>query len=328
MVLKIAILSDVHLFHKNSQPDLFHRYIKEIQEKVDIIVDCGDILDSNIIDASQSYKLKEIFNDIKIPYHIVMGNHDSLNGVSLASLLSMNKNIFVHNNIDFSFYGKHDTLLYIPYTNNIKELYKILNSVIIEQPDYVFSHLNITDNFYSDISFSNLEELYKYCSVWFNGHIHQDQKDKSIFGDFYNVGSFSSLTYGDEHIPKYLILDTETKLINEYIISGSIIHKTITAIEDFDFASFSEKYKDMKINWRIKIPNNFFVEKRNKIKEQLMSLVNTNNIQFDYIKTNLIKENISQNYNKKQVPLIQQLFEQFKKDTDIDLDIEIKKALE
>lgn len=330
--MKIGILSDVHLYHKNSQPQLFKKLIEDLQTQVDIIVDCGDLLDNNVINATQSYELKQIFENINIPYHIVMGNHDSLGGVSLASLLSMNSNIIVHNTVDFAYIDKEKLwLLFVPYTNNIKNLIKHLNSTIKEPVKYVFSHLNITNNIYADIPIKKTEKLFKYGDVWFNGHIHQQEEYHFLFGSFYNIGSVSSLTFGDSHIPRYLILDTEKQedYLTVHEIKNSIIHITITDINNLSFLSEYEN-SEFKINWRILLPNNFYVEERQNIKEKLSKLDCTNNIVFSYTKINLnetknIKKSIKSNETKK--PLIQQLIEQYTKDNVLNEKI-IKKLTE
>lgn len=331
--MKIGVLSDVHLYHKNSQPKLFKKLIEDLQTQVDMIIDCGDLLDNNIIDATQSYELKQIFENIKIPYHIVMGNHDSLGGVSLASLLSMNNNIIVHNTVDFAYLDKEKLrLLFIPYTNNIKDLLKHLNSIVKEPVKYVFSHLNVTDSIYADVPIKRTEKFFKYGDIWFNGHIHQQEEYHSLFGSFYNIGSVSSLTFGDSHIPRYLILDTEKQedYLTVHEIKNSIIHITITDINNLSFLSECEN-SEFKINWRILLPNNFYIKERQNIKEKLSKLNCTNNITFSYTKLNLnetknIKKSISNNNDNKK-PLIQQLIEQYTKDNVLNEKI-IKKLTE
>lgn len=326
--MKIGIVSDAHLFHKCSQIDIFKNVISELQNKVDIIVDCGDLLDKNILNSKQAFDLFNVFKDVKIPYHIVKGNHDALEGVSLASLLPMNKNIIVHNNIEFAFYDKL-SLLFVPYTDNIKELFKNLKICVLSPSDYAFSHLNITNNIYASLPFSKAQKLFLYADTWINGHIHTPEKFTSIEGTIYNPGSLSSLTFGDEHIPSYNILDTDTNKLQQFEIPNSIIHKTI--FSDFDFESYAKEHKNMKIDWRVKIPNNFFVEERQNIKEKLQNIQNTNSIQFDYLKINKTNTNrineMDNSKNKDKKPLILQLIEQYNKDTGESLSEDIIKEL-
>lgn len=327
--MRIGILSDAHIGHRKTQISSLKYTIDQLLKlKVDLIVDCGDITDNNIINATQATELYDIFKDIDIPYHLVRGNHDTLNNTTVASLLGVNKNIIIHNNID-KFEYNNNTFLFVPYTDNIKELYKNLDKIISKQYNFVFSHLNITNNLYASIPFSETKKLHLYGDIWFNGHIHTPEENKTIYGNIYNVGSVSSLTYGDEHVPNYCIFNTETKELIHYTIPNSIIHKTVYDIEKFDFNTFINMFKDYKINWRIKLPNNFYIEERMRIKDKLQSFNNTNEIQFDYIKAdNKINKNIINKNNKNKISLLQQLIQQYEKDTKEILLDDIKKELE
>lgn len=330
--MKIGILSDAHIGHKNALIlSLKYAISNMIKNDVDIIVDCGDITDKNSINAEQAKALYNVFNNISVPYHIVRGNHDTLNGSTVASLLGVNNNIIVHNDVDNLKIGGLN-FLFIPYTDNIKGLYEYLDSMLTDSADYIFSHLNITNNMYSSISFNEMKTLYKYGNLWFNGHIHTPEENHDLWGDFYNVGSLSSLTYGDEHIPCYYILDTDNQNdITKYNILSCIIHKT--ADVDFDFDSFAKQHEHYNINWRIKLPNSsFYVEERKKLKDKLQSLSNTNQIQFDYIKSEKIENkkklnSVKENTNK-QLSLMQQLFTQFEIDCGYKLDDNIRLKLQ
>nr|DAU15711.1 MAG TPA: Calcineurin-like phosphoesterase [Caudoviricetes sp.] len=325
--MKIGILTDAHLFHRNSQSQLYKKVITNLHNCVDMIIDCGDLLDKSVLNAIQSSELQDIFKDISIPFYIVRGNHESLGGVSLTTLLSINSNIHVCNNIEI-----HKDMLFVPYNDNLTELYSELKNLNLAQPvKYAFSHLNITSNFYATISFEKTEKLHLYAENWYNGHIHNPEKHNSIYGNILNIGSFSSLTYGDEHIPNYLILDTATNTVKKYTVTDSIIHKTVnifTQDENIPFEILANDFSNMKINWRIKLPNDFYVEERKKIKEKLQQIPNTNSIQFDYNNSiNSVKKNIKKENNTEKIPLIQQLFKQYERETGITLLDDIKKEL-
>ena len=98
--MKIGILTDAHLFHRNSQSQLYKKVIINLHNCVDMIIDCGDLLDKSVLNAIQSSELQNIFKDISIPFYIVRGNHESLGGVSLTTLLSINSNIHVCNSVE------------------------------------------------------------------------------------------------------------------------------------------------------------------------------------------------------------------------------------
>lgn len=329
--MRIGILTDAHLFHKNAQPQLYKQILHKLQnENVDYIVDCGDVIDTNSINSVQSDMLYDIFSDITTPMHIVMGNHESLGGVSLTSILKINKNIFVHNNLEIQ-----DNMLFIPYINDITKLKQNLDELNITSPlNCAFSHLNITSNFYAMISFEKSKFLHKYVNTIFNGHIHSYEENKTLYGNIYNIGSFSSLTFSDEHIPSYYIYDEEKDSLIAYKIEGSIIHKTITindTDEDLGFLQNLQNEYKVKINWRVKLPVNFNFEERNKIKEQLFKLSFTNSVQFTYINNGAKQQDKIINMDKQAIAasslLIDKLFDNYERDTNTKLDMKIKRYL-
>lgn len=327
----IGIVSDAHLFHKNARTSVFKKLINDLQDKVDFIVDCGDLLDKNVVDSEQAAELFDIFNNIKVPYYIVKGNHDALNGVSLASLLPLNKNITVCNDVTV-----RGDFLFVPYVDSVSTLFKKLDSLDLEEPKkYMFSHLNITSNFYATFSLEDtekLKQLFRYSSTIFNGHIHTPESKHTLFGDVYNVGSVSSLTYGDEHIPSYSIFDTKTNtFVKTEQIVDSIIHKTIKLTDDSykdEIDDFVNKNSKMLINWRVQLPNTTDVETKQNIREYLKNFNNTQNICFSYLAT-VRKTEKDQNSLSKELkqPLVDLLIQQFSKDTGLKLKNDIIKEL-
>ena len=146
---------------------------------------------------------------------------------------------------------------------------------------------------------------------------------------FENVGSFSSLTFSDEHIPMVLVLDTDTGNVKHITVSGSVIHKTLTNYKDIILDKLDkEYYNDFKINYRIQIDKSLQVEDRNKIKEYLNKNDNTNLVTFQYKVSSKSTSKLSDNqvsftkYN-----LRDQLIKQFEKDTNSVLSVDIKKKI-
>lgn len=329
---KIGILSDAHLFHRWSQPQLYKKTIQELQDVgVDFIVDCGDLTDSNILNSVQSEILYDVFSIVKVPMHIVMGNHDSLGGTSLASILKMNANITVHTDIEVV-----DDMLFIPYTNSKRELKSNLDSLdLLEPVSLAFSHLMMLDNKYAMIPFNSSKFLHKYADTIFNGHIHDYSECKTIFGTIYNVGSFSNLTFGEKDTPHYHIYDTETKELKRYQVNGGIVHKTII-IENVDDINKLESQLDsehaFKYNWRIKLPADFDFKNRSVIREILYKFSCTNNVQFDYLTSlSQLKQKTEANIiiqkSKNKQSLLEQLFSSYENYSNVKLDDNVKKQL-
>lgn len=327
---KIGIISDAHLFHRWSQPQLYKKTIQKLQDMdVDFIVDCGDLTDSNILNSVQSDILYDVFNIVKVPMHIVMGNHDSLGGTSLASILKMNKSITVHTDIEVV-----GNMLFIPYTNNKRDLRGSLESLNLSEPvNLAFSHLMMLDNKYAMIPFDNSKFLHKYADTIFNGHIHDYSEYKTLFGTIYNVGSFSNLTFGEKDTPHYHTYNTETKEFKRYQVDGGIVHQTVVIENTSDIDGLESQLDSVhsfKYNWRVKLPADFNFKNRNVIRELLYNFDCTNSIQFDCLTSSQLKQRIEINSTQKikdKQSLLEQLFSSYENYTNVKLSDDIKKQL-
>lgn len=331
--MRIGVVSDLHLGHKNCNLNLFKITLQQLQQKqVDFIVDCGDIIDHNYITAIEAEELRKIFSDLSVDYHIVRGNHDTLANTSVSSLLSLNKNIYVHNKTEI-----YNDVLFVPYVNNVTELMHNLKELKMSSAKTIaFSHLNLTSNIYAMLPFEKAQNLFLYADNWFNGHIHMPEQYNSVYGNIYNVGSVSSLTYGDEHIPCYCILEidhSQQVKFMRYNIQGSLIHKTLDIISDTDYnklSLFYENNREYNIAWRIRIPNSFSMVDREKIRNIIMEFYGVKEIQFSYLMQPsqvYSKIDTKQEKTKTDVSLMEQLFSNYEKDKKITLDSDLKKEL-
>ena len=285
--MKIGIISDAHLFHKYAiTPKSYLNILTNSFKDVDFIVDCGDLTDKYTLTAPQLNELFDIFSFVNKPLYIVAGNHDSLNKTTIANILELNNNIKVITEPIMI-----DSYLFIPYTNNMTDLFKKLNNIVTKQANIMFSHLTITDNIYADISYKNLKKLFKYSNNIFNGHIHDIDDKNTIYGNFCNIGSCSSLTYGDNHIPCYIIYDTETNKYERHTIKDSIIHCNFSIKEDSDvdklLDSINIKTKDFYLCCKISLSNSDEnIERRKTISNKLKDNNKVINVTFSYIKSN------------------------------------------
>lgn len=317
--MRIGIISDAHLFNKYAiTTEKYNEILKEmIKQDVDCIVDCGDLTDKSHLSAPQLDKLSKIFNNVNnVPIYIVAGNHDSLDNTTVASVFNMKKNITI-----ITKPTKIDNMLFVPYTNNIKKLYEELEEVVDESVDYAFSHLNITNLFYADISFDNSQKLFTFADIWFNGHIHIPENYDDMLGSIYNVGSCSSLTFGDTHIPNYCIF-SDDGLIRENI-KGSIVHKIFKQNlnledlgNDFDYRCRIDLYNN---------PNS--LELRKEIRDLSLTNPNIKELVFSYIKDETRKETLIKQQQASKISLSTQLIKQFETDNKITLSDDIKRRI-
>lgn len=332
--MKFGIITDAHLFHRYAiTPEKYKEIIQNLNDNTEIefIVDCGDLADKSILTAPQVETLTHIFDCVNKPVYIVAGNHDSLEGTTVATALELNPNVKVI---------KEPTiikdLLFVPYINTAKELYSKLNNLVSGKniPKYAFSHINVTSNIYSMIPFRDVDKLFKYAKYWYNGHIHTEEKRLTVFGKFTNIGACSNLTFGDNHIPCYTIVNVNSdKIVNteSYYIDGSIIHRVFNTenldkiYDEIDYAT-----RFYKMRCRFKLPNSEdSLEMRKRICQKFESNPNILSLNFDYVKTEVKKQKqeVKVNKEKLKLNLYEQLFQHFEEDTQLSISKEIKEEL-
>lgn len=325
--MNILVISDAHLFHKYAiKPEEYNNILIEAGNTCDCIIDCGDLTDKSNLTAPQLDVLSKIFDGVKIPVYLVAGNHDSLSETTVASIFESNPLIKVIKNKPQII----DNMLFVPYTDNIKELTKELDNLVKEPVKYAFSHLNVTENIYATLSFRDVKKLHKYAQIWFNGHIHQDEENKTAFGTFYNVGACSNLTFGDSHIPGYCIFDTEKDFLHKLSIDNSIVHKcfkTDNLESVYEKIEYATRFYRMRCKFYLQNKQES-VELRKQIKEKLEQNSQVIGITFDYIKAKDEIKQLKQKVElKNKVSLSEQLITLFEKDTKIKLQDEIKREL-
>ena len=332
--MKFGIITDAHLFHRYAiKPEKYKEIIQDLNNnsEIEFIVDCGDLTDKSILTAPQVEILTHIFDYVTKPVYIVAGNHDSLEGTTVATALELNPNVKIIKEPTVI-----NDLLFIPYINTTKELYSKLNGLVSDNhiPKYAFSHINVTSNIYSMIPFRDVDKLFKYAKYWYNGHIHTEEEHLTAFGRFINIGACSSLTFGDNHIPCYTIVNVdsnETVNVENHGIDGSIIHKifsTENLNKVYDEINYATRFYKMRC--RFKLPNNEnSLEMRKQICQRFEDNSNVLSLNFDYIKTEVKKQKqeIKIDKEKLKLNLYEQLFQRFEEDTQLSISKEIKEEL-
>lgn len=330
--MKIGLITDAHITHRYAiSPEVYHKILIDDFANCDIIVDCGDLTDKSNLTAPQLDSLSKIFEGINKPIFLIAGNHDSLSGTTVASIFESKKNITVVREPVII-----DNMLFVPYTDDIKSLFKQLNSFVKEPVKYAFSHLNITSNIYASIPFNDTKKLHKYAEIWFNGHIHNDERNETAFGKIYNIGACSSLTFGDNHTPCYSIYDTEEDYLETKGIDSSLLHRTFSinnGISGFNLCNSEIEYATRFYSMRCKfnLPNSSdSVNLRKQIRERLDQNPRIVSVVFDYIKDNNIKQKTktkNEVTSKSKKSLVEQLIQHFEQDCEIILNEDIKKEL-
>lgn len=249
--MKIGIYSDLHLSRNSSIMPLYQnsgsRYTTRLQmilgtgkwmyeefekQGVDIIVNCGDTVDSSVLKADEISALREFFSysrGIK-EYHIV-GNHE-LSDKNFYSTSILNQLDFVTIIDSFKCISVGGcTISFIPY---VKPDYWKYNMDIIRklESDICFSHIDINGSklrgTYVVEDGLDPEILAQYFKITINGHLHTAEKIETSRNAVYNIGSVSSNSFVDsnDYIPSICILDTDTFEIQRINNPSSILFRT------------------------------------------------------------------------------------------------------
>lgn len=183
------------------------------------------------------------------------------------------------------------------------------------------------------IPFRDVDKLFKYAKYWYNGHIHTEEERLTAFGRFINIGACSNLTFGDNHIPCYTIVNVNNKTVNveNHVIGESVIHKvfnTENLDKVYDEINYATRFYKMRC--RFKLPNNeSSLEIRKQICQRFKDNSNVLSLNFDYVKTEVKKQRQEIKVDKEKLKsnLYEQLFQHFEEDTQLSISKEIKKEL-
>lgn len=233
--MKVLVYTDLHCSYNSSIMPLYYedskyttrlqmivdtgKWINEIatNNKVDMIVNCGDTTDSHILRSEEITALSEFFRsiDYNCRHIIITGNHDVLDNNSdfySTSILSNISNVEVYNKptkID-------DTISVLPYmkseeiTNDM--LKSLSNHILFSHIDIKGSHLR--SDYIMDSGVDS-ELLSNYFDLTINGHLHTAEKLNTTTRDVWNIGSVTSGSFNDSnsYIPSVCIINTFTDTI-------------------------------------------------------------------------------------------------------------------
>ena len=276
---KIGIYSDVHISHNSgnmptyleneiytTRLDMCKKSIKWAYDifaknKVDTVVNCGDLYNSHVISSDEMHTLVHTINDIYKPYEIlswcpsldvsIVGNHDKLNDTfnSLEFLKLCGYTQLVDKYMYFNTNPSDTCGAWDCYAVNFqeaKDFIKVVDEMLIEYPRLnskaiLFMHGDINGStLFGSKKIENhipTDYLAEHFDVIINGHIHcheliYNKNDKKI----YNVGSLTSHSFADSnnHVPACYIFDTDNGNLEQFVNPHSILFKSynINGLED------------------------------------------------------------------------------------------------
>jgi len=207
---------------------------------VDLIVNCGDTFDSNIIQSdeltamsealSKSYGTREI---------IISGNHEVLDSNGLFEACNIFKNGYTE------VYNKpkkiDDMISVIPYCNTDLLTTDVLRSI---SNKIAFTHIDIKGSElrpdYVLPTGIEAELLAEYFDVVINGHIHTPETLKTTKSRIINIGSVTGLSFSDspEYTPSVCVFNTDSGIISRYENPHTVLFRKIRVDTTFELAQF------------------------------------------------------------------------------------------
>lgn len=208
-------------------------YEQFTKEGVELIINAGDLVDSDFLKAREGSALAEAlsYGGTISEYHLV-GNHekeDKNNKYTSISLLDQNRSRIVVTEPT----KLNDEISLLPYTSDLESIdfESISNKVLISHMNYEgmsLGRITLATGINMDYILSNFELV-------LNGHIHTASSYRS--GKILNVGSMFGQGFDDNYelsYPCIMVLDTETlktrRIVNPY--SAVFLKYNCTSVSD------------------------------------------------------------------------------------------------
>lgn len=229
--LTSSILSNMSGYKYSARLDLLVQSFKWMYEEfdakgVELIINAGDLIDSDIIKAEENSALSEALSHSKgIPELHIVGNHekkDKSNKYHSLSLLDKNRSISV---VDTPM-KYNDEISLLPFTTDEIDFESLKNKVLISHMNYEGMTVGVKKLEWG----LSQEYVLSYFDKVLNGHIHAASKEKK--GQVLNIGSLFGIGFGDSYdvsYPGIMILDTETLKIERIRNPYSVIFLKLKA---------------------------------------------------------------------------------------------------
>ena len=217
-------------------------YEKFREEGVELIINGGDLIDSDLLKAREGSALaKALSYGGDIPEIHLLGNHemeDKNGNYSSIALLDSNRSITVYDKPT----KINEEISVLPYTKNYDfiDFESIKNKILISHIDYEgmrVGRAELTDGV-------NINVVSDYFDLVLNGHIHTP----STYGKVMNIGSCVGHSFSDDYslcYPSIMILDTETLQTRRIVNPHSVIFLKFSTNAVGDFLSQISNYRDV-----------------------------------------------------------------------------------
>jgi len=207
---------------------------------VDIIINAGDLISSDILKPEENSAIYEAFSYRgNIPEYHILGNHeikDKNKEHHSMSLLRGYDNIEILDEMKVLEF-EDESIILMPFTSSedsYNELYELLENSDKSKKQYLFTHASyIGESYNRYIEMNGLDKLklvtsYSNLKAIFNGHIH-NIKDEEIY---HQIGSLTGNSFSDnydEGYPGVVIYDTKTDKLERVVNPKSVLFFKIKA---------------------------------------------------------------------------------------------------
>lgn len=268
------------------------------EEGVELIVNGGDLIDSDLLKAREGSALAKALSYSRgVPEIHVLGNHemeDYSGNYSSIALLDSNRSITVYDKPT----KINEVLSVLPYTKDYDSIdfESISNKVLISHIDYEGMRVGG----YQLTNGVNINVVSDYFDLVLNGHIHAP----STYGKVMNIGSCVGHSFSDDYslcYPSIMILDTDTLETKRIQNPHSVVFLKFSGSSLGDFANSITKYKSLVNPKCIKFEVPY--EVRDEAKEYVESILDDYIIVSYRIQTKITKSNIMT--NKEEIDSVQ-----------------------
>lgn len=272
--MRIGLYSDAHISYTSSILPLYSddsKYTTRLKmiidtykwmyetfnnEKVDLILNGGDTVDSNILRSEEITTISDAYSySYGIPEVAILGNHEILDvSRKFSSVAIMNNFPFVKlytdpaANIDLPKSDLRISVLpYMKHEQVTPELLKSLSAdILLSHIDIKGSHLR--PDYIADTGVEP-ELLAEYFGRVFNGHIHTQEVIETSKNFVMNIGNCTSISFGDTNTyhPGIMIFDTYTGDIRNFKNPYAILFRRFTV---HSITELIKKTKDYNTGYR------------------------------------------------------------------------------
>ena len=268
MIIKIALITDLHIGARNDLP-VFHDYYEKfysnvfipylVDNNIDVVICLGDVFDKrkqiNFVSLERANKyLFNVLRDKGIHVYCLVGNHDApfKNHIRTSSpklLLSSYENIDVIDEPRELVVGNKQFLM-VPWicAENQSDTLKMLrsSSSSIVCGHFELAGFEMNKGQLSEHGHFEVKELERFDRVW-SGHYHH----KSSQGNVTYLGNPYALTWGDYDDPRgFHVYDTELDTLefvqNPYEMFKKIFYddegKESSWVSEIDYTQYTQAF--------------------------------------------------------------------------------------